>query len=149
MVFEIFMQVYDCSKVCEWYNGYSWGGEECLYNLFFILCFLQSGQYQNYWFEMGMLMFLVWEMCKYCFFNMFGFQIVINDLVNFDYVCLNFISVLFQIGYLMIWYYDFELFIYIFDYLNCEVCFFLEQFFMSEYMDYLLQGVLLRVVNIL
>lgn len=148
-VFETPMQAHDRSKVREWYNGYSWGGEERLYNPFSILRFLQSGQYQNYWFETGTPTFLVREMRKHRFFNMSGFQTAINDLVNFDYARLNPISVLFQTGYLTILHYDPELLIYTLDYPNREVRSSLEQLLMSEYMDYPPQGALPRVVNIL
>ncbi|MEQ8706992.1 MAG: AAA family ATPase [Phaeodactylibacter sp.] len=148
-VFEAPMQAYDRSKVREWYNGYSWGGEERLYNPFSILRFLQSGQYQNYWFETGTPTFLVREMRKHRFYNMSGFQTAINDLVNFDYARLNPISVLFQTGYLTIRDYDSELLIYTLDYPNREVRSSLEQLLMSEYMDYPPQGALPRVVNIL
>jgi hypothetical protein len=148
-VFETPMQAHDRSKVREWYNGYSWGGEERLYNPFSILRFLQSGQYHNYWFETGTPTFLVREMRKHRFFNMSGFQTAINDLVNFDYARLNPISVLFQTGYLTIRDYDSELLIYTLDYPNREVRSSLEQLLMSEYMDYPPQGALPRVVNIL
>ena len=148
-VFEGPMQAHDRDKVREWYNGYSWGGEERLYNPFSILRFLESGQYQNYWFETGTPTFLVKEMRKNRFYNMSGFQTAVNDLVNFDYTRLNPISVLFQTGYLTISHYDSELLIYTLDYPNREVRSSLEQLLMSEYMGYPPQGALPRVANIL
>jgi hypothetical protein len=40
-------------KIKYWYNGYSWDGEERLYNPFSILNFLKNGRFENYWFSTG------------------------------------------------------------------------------------------------
>lgn len=39
--------------VQRWYNGYSWDGEQTLYNPFSLLSFLQTGELGNFWFETG------------------------------------------------------------------------------------------------
>lgn len=136
-------------RVKSWYNGYSWTGEEKLYNPFSLLSFMASFQFNNYWFETGTPTFLVREMKKHQFYNVSNFQTAVAELSNFDYTRLNPISVLFQTGYLTIQHYDPELLIYTLDYPNREVRSSLEQLLMSEYMDYPPQGALPRVVNIL
>jgi hypothetical protein len=43
----------------KWYNGYSWDGENLLYNPFSIISFLNSGEFNNYWFDTGTPRFLI------------------------------------------------------------------------------------------
>lgn len=48
------LQKVDVEKMKNWYNGYSWGGEEKVYNRFSILRFFKEGRrYHNFWFETG------------------------------------------------------------------------------------------------
>ncbi|KZX10986.1 ATP-binding protein [Methanobrevibacter curvatus] len=37
----------------KWYDGYSWDGENFLYNPFSILEFFNNGKFNNYWFDTG------------------------------------------------------------------------------------------------
>ncbi|MEN9425326.1 MAG: hypothetical protein RL122_2709, partial [Pseudomonadota bacterium] len=37
----------------EWYNGYSWGQDVKLYNPFSLMSYLDTGQFNNYWFSTG------------------------------------------------------------------------------------------------
>lgn len=46
-------------KIRLHYNGYSWDGKNYVYNPFSLLSFLQSGVFNNYWFETGTPTFLV------------------------------------------------------------------------------------------
>lgn len=39
--------------VKRWYNGYSWDGENFVYNPFSILSFFQEKRFRNYWFSTG------------------------------------------------------------------------------------------------
>ena len=48
----------DPDEVKRWYNGYSWLGEK-VYNPFDILLYLDSKQFQNYWFESATPTFLI------------------------------------------------------------------------------------------
>ncbi len=41
------------AEVKRWYNGYSWGGENTLYNPFSLLNLLRFKQFDNYWFHTG------------------------------------------------------------------------------------------------
>ena len=147
-VFEAPMQAHDRDKVREWYNGYSWGGEDRLYNPFSILRFLESGQYQNYWFETGTPTFLVKEMRNQQFYQVAGIEAAVSDLSNFDYRHLNPISVLFQTGYLTIRQYEPEDYLYTLDYPNKEVRFSLEQVLLATYLGRPSESPLPRIVHI-
>ena len=43
----------------DWYNGYSWDGENFLYNPYSILNFFETGEFNNYWFDTGSPTFLI------------------------------------------------------------------------------------------
>lgn len=43
----------------KWYNGYSWDGENFVYNPFSILNLFDSGKFKNYWFSTGTPSFLI------------------------------------------------------------------------------------------
>ena len=49
----------DRERIRDWYNGYSWGGGERLYNPFDALLLFRTGQLQAWWFETGTPTFLV------------------------------------------------------------------------------------------
>jgi len=45
--------------VKDWYNGYSWDGENFVYNPFSILSFFGAGRIRNFWFTTGTPTFLI------------------------------------------------------------------------------------------
>ena len=47
------------SKLQEWYNGYSWNGQDFVYNPYSILNFFFNNEFDNYWFESGSPSFLI------------------------------------------------------------------------------------------
>jgi len=47
------------SDIREWYDGYSWDGENHLYNPYSILSLFNDGEFANYWFETGTPSFLM------------------------------------------------------------------------------------------
>ena len=49
----------DRERVRDWYNGYSWGGEERVYNPFDVLLLLADREFKAWWFETGTPTFLV------------------------------------------------------------------------------------------
>ena len=49
----------DRERVRDWYNGYSWGGEERVYNPFDVLLLLADRAFKAWWFETGTPTFLV------------------------------------------------------------------------------------------
>ncbi len=57
-------------KVRTWYNGYSWTGQEKVYNPFSLLGFLAGGQFRNFWFETGTPTFLVRALRKQQYYNL-------------------------------------------------------------------------------
>ncbi len=48
----------DRDRIREWYNGYSWGGDERLYNPYDVLQHFASRDLEDYWFETGTPKFL-------------------------------------------------------------------------------------------
>ena len=49
----------DRERVRDWYHGYSWGGEERVYNPFDVLLLLADREFKAWWFETGTPTFLV------------------------------------------------------------------------------------------
>ena len=49
----------DRERIRDWYNGYSWGGAERVYNPFDVLLLLRNRKYRAWWFETGTPTFLV------------------------------------------------------------------------------------------
>ena len=49
----------DREEIRDWYNGYSWLGEESVYNPFDILLLFRSRRFRAHWFETGSPTFLV------------------------------------------------------------------------------------------
>ena len=49
----------DRQRIREWYNGYSWGGEERVYNPFDVLLMLRKRTLGAWWFETGTPTFLI------------------------------------------------------------------------------------------
>lgn len=47
------------SRVREMYNGYSWDGENFVYNPFSLLNFFHEGRFRSYWFKTGTPTFLI------------------------------------------------------------------------------------------
>lgn len=139
----------DAEKVKTWYNGYSWGSEEKVYNPFSLLRFFKDGgSFKNYWFETGTPTFLVKEMKRQAYYNIGETSATANDLSNFDLRRLNPITSLFQTGYLTITHYEPEDLLYTLDYPNVEVKHSLQEILLNEYLDYPRQGALPRVVEL-
>ena len=49
----------DRERIRDWYNGYSWGGEESVYNPFDVLLLFADREFKAWWFETGTPTFLV------------------------------------------------------------------------------------------
>ena len=54
----------DRNEIRDWYNGYSWRGEERVYNPFDILLLFDSREFGAYWFETGTPTFLIETLFK-------------------------------------------------------------------------------------
>jgi len=108
-------------EVKKWYNGYSWGGEETLYNPFSVLSLMKQKQFRNFWFATGSPSFLIKQICKkeeYQFDNIYLNE---NSLGNFDIANISSAPLLFQTGYLTIKEYDHSTRSYRLGYPNQEV----------------------------
>ena len=54
----------DRDQIRDWYNGYSWLGDEKVYNPFDILLLFRRRRFAAYWFETGTPTFLVETLCQ-------------------------------------------------------------------------------------
>ena len=85
-----------------WYNGFSWDGNQTLYNPFGILNFFSKRRFLNYWFSTGTPTFLLNQMKKQNIYDVENTRIDIETIESYDINNLNLISLLFQTGYLTI-----------------------------------------------
>ncbi|MCP5046551.1 MAG: AAA family ATPase, partial [bacterium] len=87
-----------------WYNGYSWDGENFLYNPFSILNLFDKNQFGNYWFATGTPTFLI-NHIRSRNKNIAELENVkVDDSIfeSYDIDNLEVVSLLFQTGYLTI-----------------------------------------------
>ena len=101
-VFEPELQGLDRDRVRDWYNGYSWGGEETVYNPFDALLLFRTRKFKAWWFETGTPAFLVETLAKRGISSpTLGTAIASEDLLNtFDVGRIAPEALLFQTGYL-------------------------------------------------
>ena len=104
----------------EWYNGYSWDGENFLYNPFSILSFFDSGRFQNFWFSTGTPTFLIQQLKSRNFYRVGKAEVGQVAFESFDIENIDLYSLLFQTGYLTIKSVE-EFGLYKLDYPNREV----------------------------
>ncbi|PIY12168.1 MAG: AAA family ATPase [Flexibacter sp. CG_4_10_14_3_um_filter_32_15] len=88
------------SNLKSWYNGYSWTGEERLYNPFSVMSALQKSNFDNYWFTTGTPTFLVKLMREERYYDMDNTIMDLQTLSSFDITNMQPVTVLFQTGYL-------------------------------------------------
>ncbi len=88
----------------KWYNGYSWLGEEDVYNPFDILLLFDEGQFKPYWYETGTPSYLHNLMAKGRFstLGLENLGLYAKELSNFDVERISLNALLFQCGYLTI-----------------------------------------------
>jgi hypothetical protein len=89
-------------KVRIWYNGYSWDGKTTLYNPFGILLFLDTLDFQAFWFESGTPTFLARKMLEEAFFNDDDIETNTSFLNQYSLDNIELTSLMFQTGYLTI-----------------------------------------------
>jgi hypothetical protein len=87
-------------KLRQWYNGYSWTGEERVYNPFSVMNALQKSNFNNYWFETGTPTFLTKLMAENQYYDMDNTIMDLLTLGNFNITNIEPVTVLFQTGYL-------------------------------------------------
>ena len=94
----------DRDAVREWYNGYSWLGEEKVYNPFDILLLFRNHKFNAWWFETGTPSFLVETLFRRRISSVsLDGMLGSNDLLSaFDVDDIGTEALLFQTGYLTI-----------------------------------------------
>ena len=94
----------DRDEIRDWYNGYSWRGEEKVYNPFDILLLFDSREFGAYWFETGTPTFLIETLFKRRVSSLkLDEMIGSSDLLStFDVDEIATEALLFQTGYLTI-----------------------------------------------
>ena len=103
-VFAPELEGLDREAIREWYNGYSWRGEERVYNPFDILLLFDSREFGAYWFETGTPTFLVETLVRRGV-NAFALEDRLTDhelLSAFDVGAIAPEALLFQTGYLTV-----------------------------------------------
>jgi hypothetical protein len=108
-------------EIKKWYNGYSWGGEETLYNPFSLLSFMKQREFRNYWFATGSPSFLIKQIKGKGEFDFDNIYLGEISLGNFDITDTLSAPLLFQTGYLTLKNYNPELQMYELGYPNKEV----------------------------
>ena len=94
----------DRDQIRDWYNGYSWLGDEKVYNPFDILLLFRRRRFAAYWFETGTPTFLVETLCQRHIRSLDLDQMEGSDalLSTFDVDDIATEALLFQTGYLTI-----------------------------------------------
>ncbi len=94
----------DREEIKRWYNGYSWSGDEKVYNPFDVLLLFDSREYEPHWFRTGTPTFLYRELVKNKISPMeLEHRTADRELVStFDVESYNIDALLFQTGYLTI-----------------------------------------------
>ena len=94
----------DRDQIRDWYNGYSWLGDEKVYNPFDILLLFRNREFKAHWFETGTPTFLVETLGKRHVSSLELGEMVGSDelLSTFDVDHIATEALLFQTGYLTI-----------------------------------------------
>ncbi len=94
----------DRDEIRRWYNGYSWLGEEKVYNPFDVLLLFSDREFEPYWFRTGTPTFLYRELVRNKISPMeLTRHTVSKELVStFDITSYHIDALLFQTGYLTI-----------------------------------------------
>ena len=94
----------DRQRIRRWYNGYSWLGEETVYNPFAILLLFDSRRFRAHWFETGSPKFLIDALLRRGVrtFDLEGMTSSEALLSAFDVDEMSTEALLFQTGYLTI-----------------------------------------------
>ncbi len=89
-------------KIKFWYNGFSWNGEDKLYNPYSILRFLSARVFDNFWFDSGTPKFLIVHLKAQMKYKIGKMTLLKTEAENFDIDNLSVETLLFQTGYLAV-----------------------------------------------
>jgi hypothetical protein len=125
------------AKIKDWYNGFSWDGENFVYNPFSTLRLLDSCQFANHWFETGTPTFLVKILNERFDFAFDKTRALESDFSTFELHKLDPKAILLQTGYLTIKSKtkDNSRSIYFVDYPNWEVQTAFTEMLLGNYLD--------------
>ncbi len=103
-VFKAEIKNFDRKKIRKWYNGYSWVGEEKVYNPHGILKLFSNKEFDSWWFEDGVPRYLYFYLIHYGIraLDLENCLLKRQDLVGFDVEDINVESLYFQSGFLTI-----------------------------------------------
>ena len=90
------------TEIRTWYNGYSWDGQTTLYNPFSFMCFVDAGEFRNFWFETGTPTFLLKLMQENQLYEIDNLEVSELAFAAYDIEKLQILPILFQTGYLTI-----------------------------------------------
>ncbi len=90
------------AKIRLWYNGYSWGQAEKLYNPFGLMRLMKYQEFQNYWFASGTPTFLVKVLNRNFDYNFEETEADNAVFEAYNFENLHPVALLFQTGYLTI-----------------------------------------------
>jgi len=102
-VFGDYLENVDFEQLRLWYNGYNFLGEK-VYNPYDVLLYLDSFEFDNYWFETGSPSFLI-KLLQERQYNAFDLEQIETSqeiLGSFDVEQIHLETLLFQTGYLTI-----------------------------------------------
>ena len=101
-VFGLELEGLNRAKIRDWYNGYSWGGAERVYNPFDVLLLFRRRVFKPWWFQTGTPKFLVETLVRRGIDSASLDGMVTNDelLSTFDIGNIGTEALLFQTGYL-------------------------------------------------
>jgi hypothetical protein len=85
-----------------WYNGYSWDGEQRVYNPFGILQFFTAKEFKSFWFATSTPTFLIKRINERGFYHLENIETDIDFLNQYSLENIELTSLLFQTGYLTI-----------------------------------------------
>ncbi|MEY4904053.1 MAG: hypothetical protein RLZZ292_1868 [Bacteroidota bacterium] len=104
-----------------WYNGYSWDGENTVYNPFSLINFFSKRKFQEFWFQSGSPKFLIDLIKEKKLFNFSNLRVAASMVQSYEIEDLDLRTLFFQTGYLTIKEIDSRRGLYLLDYPNREV----------------------------
>lgn len=110
-------------QIKKWYNGYSWDGENFVYNPVSLMNLFSKQTFNNYWFSTGTPTFLM-DIIRKNHYTAFDIEqkLISTDLLEkYDLKNMSFLPLLFQTGYLTIKKYNMFDNTIVLDYPNKEV----------------------------
>ncbi len=104
MVFAPELKGLDRDEIRRWYNGYSWLGEEKVYNPFDVLLLFDNRLFRPYWYETGTPRYLYKLLAEgeINTLNLENLEMPERELASFDIETVSVNALLFQCGYLTI-----------------------------------------------